>query len=131
MKQVDEFLPFHFDVRSYEQRPRHRSCQEFLTDLRQQRVGENRVDHPSATFELGASARNELHHIIRIRERDSVVLLDALTDARELQRRAAATSKASATSKAAPVSTSMPRDPKLPPASATKTTSPATQEVQP
>jgi hypothetical protein len=63
----------------------HRARQELAADFREHGVGENRVDHATATLDLGAAADDELDGFLVIRERNLVVLGDPLRDPIELQ----------------------------------------------
>src|SRR5688572_1817470 len=63
----------------------HRSREEFTADLRQHGVGQDRVDHAAAAFDLGTPADNQLDCLVVVSERDPVVFGHAPGNAPELQ----------------------------------------------
>src|SRR3712207_522180 len=64
---------------------RGKTREQLATDSRQHSVRKNRIDHSSAALDLSAAFGDELQHIIRIREWNLVVLLDALLNPFQLQ----------------------------------------------
>src|SRR6516225_8958482 len=65
--------------------PLDQALEKLLTDSRQDRVGENGIDHAPPAFALGAAADDELHDVFVIVERNLVIILHAAPDALELQ----------------------------------------------
>src|SRR6185369_9489701 len=56
--------------------PLDRAGQDLLADAREQRVGQDGVDHAAAALELGAAADHQLDDVVVVGERDAVVLGD-------------------------------------------------------
>ena len=63
----------------------HHACQELAADVRQHRVGQDRIDHAPARLTLGAARHHKLDHLVPVVERNLVARLDPLLDAVELQ----------------------------------------------
>ncbi len=64
---------------------RHRPAQEFAADGREDRVGQNRVDHAPAALDLRAPAHDELHGVLVVAEWNLVMVAHAPLDPAELQ----------------------------------------------
>src|SRR5215510_13507436 len=63
----------------------HRPCQELPADRWQHGIGQDRVDHAPATFDLRAARHNELDCVVIVLERDPVMRGYTLCDPSELE----------------------------------------------
>src|SRR5260221_11395368 len=63
----------------------HEPGQEFAAYLRQQRVGDERVNHARTAFQLGAAVADQLGHAVIVTERHLVVFPHAFFQTRQIQ----------------------------------------------
>src|SRR4051794_6874656 len=78
---VFEFALAHGDAHGARRIRLRYARQELAADLRQDCVGENRVDHAAAAFRLGAAGRDEPHDVVVVLQRDAVMVAHARSDA--------------------------------------------------